>query len=80
CINGSKFYYRRRTSGSHCLDDASQVQTESCSCLLTDFECSPGYRRSKDGICLPKSHYILTQDCSCHDNNTLVTKRRGYVK
>jgi hypothetical protein len=40
----------------------------------------PGYKRSKDGICYPRSHYIYSQDCLCNANNTLSTKRRGYIK
>ncbi|CAF1083583.1 unnamed protein product [Rotaria sp. Silwood1] len=80
CINGSKLFYKRRIPGSHCLDDTSQVRTEPCACSLSDFECLPGYKRSKDGICLPRSHYIFTQDCTCNDNSTLLTKSRGYVK
>jgi hypothetical protein len=80
CINGSKLYYKRRISGSRCLDESSKVRSEPCACSLSDFECLPGYQRSKDGICLPRSHYIYSQDCTCNDNNTLSTKRRGYVK
>ncbi|CAF0925285.1 unnamed protein product [Adineta steineri] len=80
CINGSKYYYKRRISGSHCLDNATDVRIESCACLLSDFECLPGYKRSSDGICLPKSHYISSQDCTCEANTTLSTKRRGYMK
>ncbi|CAF0780089.1 unnamed protein product [Rotaria sordida] len=80
CINGSKLFYKRRISGSHCLDNASHVRIEPCACTLSDFQCSSDYRRSKDGICLPKSHYIFTQDCTCNDNSTLLTKRRGYIK
>ncbi|CAF2846878.1 unnamed protein product [Rotaria sp. Silwood2] len=80
CINGSKLFYQRRVPGSHCLDDTSKVRVEPCACSLSDFECLPGYKRSKDGICLPRSHYIFTQDCTCNDNSTILTKQRGYVK
>ncbi|CAF0753970.1 unnamed protein product [Adineta steineri] len=80
CINGSKYYYKRRISGSYCLDNATDVRIEPCACLLSDFECLPGYKRSSDGICLPKSHYISSQDCTCEANTTLSTKRRGYMK
>jgi hypothetical protein len=80
CINGSKFHYKRRISGSHCLNHISDVRSEPCLCSLTDFQCLPGYKRSKDGICYPRSHYIYSQDCICNENNTLLTKRRGYVK
>jgi hypothetical protein len=73
-------YYKRRITGSHCLDNASEIRTESCACSLSDFECLPGYRRSIDGTCLPKSHYTFSQDCACDANSTLLTKRRGYVK
>ncbi|CAF1089380.1 unnamed protein product [Adineta ricciae] len=80
CINGTKSYYKRRIAGSHCLSNTTDVRTERCQCSLSDFQCLPGYQRSIDGFCLPKSHSIALQDCSCHGNNTLVTKSRGYVK
>ncbi len=74
-------YYKRRIPSSHCLDETSEIRSEPCACSLTDFECLPGYKRSKDGICLPRSHYIFSQDCTCNDNNnTLLAKHRGYVK
>ncbi|UJR37943.1 hypothetical protein I4U23_030628 [Adineta vaga] len=81
CINGTKSYYKRRISGSQCLNNATDIRIQSCACSLSDFQCLPGYRRSLDGICLPKSHFIISQDCSCNENNnTLLTKRRGYAK
>jgi hypothetical protein len=80
CLNGSKTYYQRRISGSHCLSNATVVRSEPCACSLSDFHCLPGYRRSTDGTCLPKSHYTFSQDCLCTDNSTVTTKRRGYEK
>lgn len=80
CQNGSKSFYKRRISGAHCLNNASLVRTESCLCSLNDFECAPGYRRSKEGFCLARSHYFNVDDCGCHENRTVSTKRRGYVK
>lgn len=80
CINGSKFFYQRRIPNSYCLNNTTQIRNESCACLLSDFECLPGYKRSKDGVCLPRSHYTSTPDCTCNSNSTLLTKSRGYIK
>lgn len=80
CQNGLKSFYKRRILGAHCLNNASLVRTESCLCSLSDFECTPGYRRSKEGFCLARSHYFNADDCGCHENRTVSTKRRGYVK
>lgn len=80
CKNGSKLFYGRRISGSHCLNDESQAHMEPCICSLSDFECLPSYKRLKDGICLPRSRYIFAQDCACNENSSLITRSRGYVK
>lgn len=80
CLDGSKSFYQRRISGSHCLNNATAVRTEPCACSLADFHCLPGYRRSADGVCLPKSQYTLSHDCACSENSTMSTKRRGYAK
>lgn len=67
-------------SGSHCLEETVQIRSEPCTCSLLDFECSPGYKRSTDGICLPKSQYISSQDCTCSETNNTRSTKRGYVK
>ena len=79
-MDGLKLYYKRRVPSSHCLDGVSQSRSEPCACSLSDFECLPGYKRSNDGICLPKPRYIFAQDCTCNDNSTTLTKPRGYTK
>lgn len=62
------------------MEENVQIRSEPCVCSLTDFECLPGYKRSSDGICLPKSQYISSQDCTCSENNATRSTKRGYVK
>ena len=82
CINGSKLHYKRRVPGSRCLEENVEIRSEPCTCSLIDFECAPGYKRSSDGVCLPKSQFTSSQDCTCDDtnNSTRSARRRGYVK
>ena len=77
CVNGSKIFYKRRIAGVHCLDEEPRKRHEPCQCSLFDFQCASGYRRSKDGLCLPRSHYSRSQDCSCRENATITAQSRG---
>jgi len=62
------------------LNKLSKIRSEPCTCTLADFQCLPGYKRSQDGLCLPKSQYTLAGNCVCNENRTYVSKTRGYTK
>ncbi|KAM9939886.1 hypothetical protein OXX80_000677 [Metschnikowia pulcherrima] len=56
CVHGHKTSFSRRKQGAQCLVKAAsgvEAKSSPCECSASDFECSPYFRLSEKGACVP---------------------------
>lgn len=74
CIYGFKESFMRRKADARCFIDRTfedvKVDVEQCPCTQQDYECSPYFKLSEKGVCVPDPKKIA-EKCKSESKDTL---------
>ncbi|GEQ66727.1 hypothetical protein JCM33374_g390 [Metschnikowia sp. JCM 33374] len=81
CILGHKATFSRRKQDAQCLVKSSsgavKITTQPCECTVADFECSPYFKLSEKGACVPNHEEISKLCQSSKQKNVKIEKETG---